>query len=65
MEKEQLSKDEIARLVAVGITHERERIIKYLIEKEVLRESMLGRGWVAVHHSEGHGIDLNSQLGGN
>lgn len=63
MEKEQISMDEIARLVAVGITHERERIIKYLIEKEVLRESMLGSGWVALHHSEGHGIDLGKNLG--
>jgi hypothetical protein len=62
MSKE-INTDEIAQLVAVGITHERERIIKYLIEKEVLREAMFGNGWVALHHSEAHGIDLPRNLG--
>ena len=48
-----------------GVADERERIIQYLIDKEILRESMFGNSWVALHHYEAHGIDLDKKLGGN
>ena len=47
-----------------GMLEERARIIQYLIEKEVLRESMFGKTWVALHQYEAHGVDLDSELGG-
>jgi len=43
---------------------ERARIIQYLIDNEVLRKSMFGNSWVALHHSEGYGIDLGRNFGG-
>jgi hypothetical protein len=47
-----------------GRAEELSRIINYLINKEVLREAMFYRGWVALHHSEANGIDLDYNLGG-
>jgi hypothetical protein len=42
---------------------ERERIIAYLIEKDVLREAMFYPGYVAMNTSGTTGIDLSITLG--
>lgn len=47
-----------------GVKDERERIIAYLIEHDVLREAMFYPGWVAMNTSGTTGIDLNPKLGG-
>jgi hypothetical protein len=47
-----------------GVKDERERIIAYLIEHDILREAMFYPGWVAMNTSGTTGIDLPLKLGG-
>lgn len=49
----------------LGVKHERERIIKYLMEKDILREAMFYAGYVAMNTEGTTGIDLPLTLGAN
>lgn len=48
----------------LGARHEQERIIEYLISKNVLRPAMFYKGWVAMDVDGDKGIDLDIYLGG-
>lgn len=49
----------------LGARHEQERIIEYLISKNVLRPAMFYKGWVAMDVDGDKGVDLDINLGGN
>lgn len=49
----------------LGARHEQERIIEYLISKNVLRPAMFYEGWVAMDVDGDKGIDLDIYLGGS
>jgi len=56
--------EEYNKGVLDGTLAERERIIKYLMDKNVLREAYFYEGLVAMDIDGNTGIDLDKKLGG-
>ena len=62
-EMEQQWSKEHQEVYDLGVKHERERLIKYLMEKDILREALFYPGYVAFNTSGTEAFDLPLSLG--